>query len=102
MSKACLSLQYSWYSPKYCAKQALDICLTIWSLPIGLASHNIKLQCCQVAAISAKKLKRGRRKIKLAGRICGRILAEFYLKWQKMGRKVFSKEIPYLTVLTHF
>jgi hypothetical protein len=35
MSKACLSLQYSWYSPKYCAKQTLDISLTIWSLPIG-------------------------------------------------------------------
>jgi hypothetical protein len=33
--------------------------------------------CCQVAEISARKLKRGQGKIKLAGRICGRILAEF-------------------------
>jgi hypothetical protein len=36
-----------------------------------------------VAEISAKKLNRGQGKIKLAGRICGRILAEFYQKWQK-------------------
>jgi hypothetical protein len=36
-----------------------------------------EFQCCQVAEIPAKKLKRGRRKNKLAERICGRILADF-------------------------
>jgi hypothetical protein len=38
------------------------------------------LQCCQVAEISAKKLKRGRRKIKLAGRNDVRIFSKFYQK----------------------
>jgi hypothetical protein len=55
-----------------------------------------------VAEISAKKLKMGRGKLKLAGRICGRIFAKFYQKLQKSGRRIFSKEVPYLTVLTHF
>ncbi len=59
-------------------------------------------QCCQVAEISAKKLKMGRGKIKLAGRICGRILAEFYQKWRKRGRRILYKKDRYLTVLTHF
>jgi hypothetical protein len=44
-----------------------------------------------VAEIPAKKLKRGRRKKK----ICGRILADFTKKWQKRGRRKFSKEVPY-------
>jgi hypothetical protein len=52
-------------------------------------------QCCQVAEIPAKKLKRGRRKKKLAERICGRIVADFTKKWQKKGRRKFSKEVPY-------
>jgi hypothetical protein len=51
-----------------------------------------KQQCCQVAEISAKKLKKGRRKIKLAGRICGRILAKFYQKWQKRTGEYFLKK----------
>jgi hypothetical protein len=38
-----------------------------------------------VAEIPAKKLKRGRRKKKLAERICGRILAEFYQKVAEKG-----------------
>ncbi len=59
-------------------------------------------QCCQEAEISAKKLIRSRGKIKLAGRICSRILAEFYQKRQKRGQRIFSKEDPYLMVLTHF
>jgi hypothetical protein len=42
-----------------------------------------------------EKLRRGRGKIKLAGRICGRILEEFYQKWQKWGWRIFSKEVPY-------
>ncbi len=29
-------------------------------------------------------------------------MAEFYQKWQKRDRRIFSKEILYLTVLTHF
>jgi hypothetical protein len=51
-----------------------------------------------VAEIPAKKLKRGRRKKKLkklAERICGRILAEFYQKVAERGRRKFSKEVPY-------
>jgi hypothetical protein len=44
-----------------------------------------------VAEIPAKKLKRGRRKKKF--------VAEFWLiltkKWQKRGRRKFSKEVPY-------
>ena len=52
-------------------------------------------QCCQVAESPAKKLKRGRGKKKLAEKICGRILAEFYQKWQKRGHRKFSKEVPY-------
>jgi hypothetical protein len=47
-------------------------------------------QCCQVAEIPAKKLKRSRRKKKLAERICGRILAEFYQKVAEKGpQKIF-------------
>jgi hypothetical protein len=53
------------------------------------------IHCCQVAEIPAKKLKRGRRKKKLAERICGRILADFTKKWQEGGRGKFSKEVPY-------
>ncbi len=52
-------------------------------------------QYCQVAEIPAKKLKRGCRKKKFVERICGRILAEFTKKWQKRGRRKFSKEVPY-------
>jgi hypothetical protein len=44
-------------------------------------------QCCQVAEIPAKKLKGGRRRKKLAERICGRILADFTKKWQKRGHR---------------
>jgi hypothetical protein len=51
-------------------------------------------QCCQVAEISAKKLKRGRGK-KSAGKVSGRILAEFYQKWQKRGQRIFSTKVPY-------
>ncbi len=58
-------------------------------------------QCCQVVEISAKKLKRGRGK-KSAGKISGRILAEFFQKWQKRGQRIFSTKVPYLTVRTHF
>jgi hypothetical protein len=42
-------------------------------------------QCCHVAEISAKKLKRGQRKIMLAGRIYGRISAEFLRKVAEKG-----------------
>jgi hypothetical protein len=48
-----------------------------------------------VAEIPAKKLKRGSRKNLLAERICGRILADFTKKWQKRGRRKFSKDVPY-------
>jgi hypothetical protein len=47
-----------------------------------------------VAKISAEKLKRDRGKMKLAGLICGRI-------FPKLAEKKFSKEVPYLTVLTN-
>jgi hypothetical protein len=49
-------------------------------------------QCCQVAEISAKKLKRGRGKIKLPGRICGRILAEFTKSGRKGAGEYFLKK----------
>jgi hypothetical protein len=44
---------------------------------------------------SDQKAQKGPQKKKLAERICGRILAEFNQKWQKRGRRKFSKEIPY-------
>ncbi len=53
------------------------------------------VQCCQVAEVPAKKLKRGRRKKKLAERIYGRILAEFYQKVAEKGPQKISKEVPY-------
>ncbi len=49
--------------------------------------------------IPAKKLKRGQRKKKLAGRNCGRILAEFCQKWQKRGRIHFLKNFLLLQVM---
>jgi hypothetical protein len=45
-----------------------------------------------VAEISAKKLKRGRGKIKLAGRICGRILAVFTKSGRKGAGEYFIKK----------
>jgi hypothetical protein len=42
-----------------------------------------------VAEIPAKKLKRGRRKKKMAERVCGRILADFY---QKGAAENFQKK----------
>jgi hypothetical protein len=68
--------------------------LTVYSTH-GVVQTLTREQCCQVAEIPAKKLKRGRRKKKLAERICGRILADFTKKWQKRGRKKFLKEVPY-------
>jgi hypothetical protein len=53
----------------------------------GGGGFHIPIQCCQLAEIPAKKLKRGLGKRKLAGRICGRTLAEFCQKWQKRGRR---------------
>jgi hypothetical protein len=47
-----------------------------------------------------KSSKRAEEK-KLAGRIHGRNLAECYQKWQKGGRKKFSKEILNFTVMTN-
>jgi hypothetical protein len=43
---------------------------------------------------SGQKAQRGREKKEFAGRIHGRILDEFYQKWQKRGQRIFSKEIP--------
>jgi hypothetical protein len=42
-----------------------------------------------------QKAQKGPQKKKLAERICGRILADFTKKWQKRGRRKFSKEVPY-------
>jgi hypothetical protein len=53
-----------------------------------------------VAEIPAKKLKRGRRKKKLAERISGRILAEFYLKVAEKGQqKIFKRSSLFLAVI---
>jgi hypothetical protein len=49
-----------------------------------------------------QKAQKGPGKIELAGRLGGRILAEFYVKWQKKGQRKFSKEVPSLTVLNTF
>jgi hypothetical protein len=49
--------------------------------------YKLKAQCCQVAEIPAKKLKRGRRKKSLARRIYGRIMAELWPNFVKSGRK---------------
>ncbi len=61
-------------------------------------------QCCQVAEIPAKKkLKRGRRKKKLAERICGRILAEFYKKVAEKGpQKIFKRSSLFLAIITMY
>ncbi len=60
-------------------------------------------QCCQVAEIPAKKLKRGRRKKKLAERICGRILADFYQKVAEKGpQKIFKRSSLFLAVITTY
>ncbi len=56
-----------------------------------------------MAEIPAKKLKRGRRKKKLAERICGRILAEFYQKVAEKGpQKNFKRSSLFLAMITTF
>jgi hypothetical protein len=61
------------------------------------------VQCCQMAEILAKKLKRGRRKKKLAERICGRILAEFYQKGAEKGpQKIFKRSSLFLAMITAY
>ncbi len=58
-------------------------------------------QCCQVAEIPAKKLKRGRRKKKLARRNCGRILADYYQKVAEKGpQKIFKRSSLFLAMIT--
>ncbi len=60
-------------------------------------------QCCQVAEIPAKKLKRGHRKKKLAERLCGRILAEFYQKVAEKGpQKIFKRSSLILAMITTY
>jgi hypothetical protein len=60
-------------------------------------------QCCQVAESPAKKLKRGRRKKKLAEKICGRILAEFYQKVAEKGpQKIFKRSSLFLAMITTY
>ncbi len=55
-----------------------------------------------MAEIPAKKLKRGRRKKKLAERICGRILAEFYQKVAEKGpQKIFKQSSLLLAITTY-
>ncbi len=44
---------------------------------------------------SGQKAQKGPQNKKLAERICGRNLADFTKKWQKRGRRKFSKEVPY-------
>jgi hypothetical protein len=56
-------------------------------------------QCCQVAEIPAEKLKRKRKK-KLAERICGRILAEFYQKVAEKGpQKIFKRSSKFFAMI---
>jgi hypothetical protein len=56
-----------------------------------------------VAEIPAKKLERGRRKKKLAERICGRILAEFYQKVAEKGpQKIFKRSFLFLAMITTY
>jgi hypothetical protein len=56
-----------------------------------------------VAEILAKKLKRGHRKKKLAERICGRILAEFYQKVAEKGpQKIFKRSSLFLAIITKY
>jgi hypothetical protein len=47
-----------------------------------------------VVEISAKKHKGAGKKESWPEEFA-RILAEFYQKWQKRGRRIFSKEVPY-------
>ncbi len=58
---------------------------------------------CQVAEIPAKKLKRGRRKKKLAEKICDRILPEFYQKVAEKGpQKIFKRSSLFLVMITTY
>ncbi len=60
-------------------------------------------ESCQLDSVARwpkfwpKSSKGAGEKIKLAGRICGRIFVEFYQMKQKRGWIIFSKEVPYLT-----
>ncbi len=55
----------------------------------------MKYQCCQVAEIPAKKLKRGQgKKIWLE-----EFAAETWLNFTKRGQRKFSLKIPYFTVM---
>ncbi len=56
-----------------------------------------------MAEIPAKKHERGRRKKKLAERICGRILAEFYPKVAEKGpQKIFKRSSLFLAMITTY
>jgi hypothetical protein len=48
-----------------------------------------------VAEIPAKKLKRGRRKKSWPKEFVAEFWLIFTKKWQKRGRRKFSKEVPY-------
>ena len=87
-----MSVRYTatWYDVTQARQQEHTPYTQTRTSPAGRSSGQCT-QFCQVAEIPAKKLKRGRRKKK----ICGRILADFTKKWQKRGRRKFSKEVPY-------
>jgi hypothetical protein len=65
-------------------------------------NDNNDYQLLPVGRNFGQKAQKGPGKIELAGRLGGRILAEFYVKWQKKGQREFSKEVPSLTVLNTF
>ncbi len=49
-----------------------------------------------------QKAQKGQGKNKVTRKNLWPNFGRIYQKWQKRGRRIFSKEVPYLTVLTHF
>jgi hypothetical protein len=69
----------------------------------GETGRGLTVTSYQVAEIPAKKLKRGRRKKKLAERICSLILAEFYQKVAEKGpQKIFKRSSLFLDMITTY
>ncbi len=68
-------------------------------LPIGqLLNGPSPSQCCQVAEIPAKKLKRGRRKKSWPKEF----VAEFWLILEKGPQKIFKRSSLFLAVITTY
>jgi hypothetical protein len=63
-----------------------------WCAPLTLTSQSSVARCQKFRPKSSKG---AAEKKKLAERICGQIWLNLTKKWQKRGRRNFSKEVPY-------